>query len=107
MHLKTVPALTCSAPVSTGGVIKVTWAYIHTGGLSLTNVTVTYTFINGFQNIASVVSVSCFDITSVMISDLVVGIEYTFDVTAENNYGSLNVQCGHTHHVIGELRLHS
>ena len=34
----------CTAPVSSNDVITVTWSYIHTGGLPLTNVSLAYTF---------------------------------------------------------------
>ena len=34
MHPQTVPALACNPPVSAGGIITVTWSYLHTGGPS-------------------------------------------------------------------------
>ena len=102
MHPQTVPALACNAPVSASGIITVTWSYLHTGGLPLTNVSVMYTFTNGIQSITNPVSVSGVDTTSVEVADLIVGTEYTFNVTAENSNGSSYILCGPTLHVIGE-----
>ena len=102
-----VPALLCDAPVSSNGVITVTWSYIHTGGLPLTNLLITYTcsFLgsNFSYNNINDISVSSVNTTSVIVSDLITGAEYTFNITAENNIGSSNIVCGPTSHVIGEI----
>ena len=97
-HL-TVPALMCSAPVSSSGVITVTWSYIHTGGLPLTNVSVSYTYVDG-STISSpiLVPVSSLDAVVATFSDLESGFAYTFNVTAQNSNGSSSILCGPTLH---------
>ena len=111
VHTITVPALSCDAPVSSNGVITVTWSYIHTGGLPLTNVFLTYTnsvlwnstgnFSNHSQR--NTVSVSSVDSTSIVVPNLVTGPEYLFNITAENSYGSSSIVCGPTPHLIGKI----
>ena len=99
-----VPAVICNAPVSSNGVITVTWSYIHTGGLPLTNLYLTYTQSipgNGL-NAVSIISV---DTTSIVFPNLVTGTEYIFNVTAENSYGSSSITCGSTPHIIGKLNV--
>ena len=106
-HDCAVPVLSCDAPVSSNGVITVTWSYIHTGGLPLTNLFLTYTHLflgsNFTYNNINDISVSNINTTSVIVSDLIAGAEYTFNITAENNIGSSSIICGPTSHVIGEI----
>jgi hypothetical protein len=102
----------CDAPVSSNGVITVTWSYIHTGGLPLTNLFLTYTHLilgnstvfstNRSQlNTVSVMTRSI-DSTSIVVPNLVTGAEYMFNITAENKYGSSSIVCGPTPHLIGK-----
>ena len=105
----TVPAPTCSAPVSSNGVITVTWSYIHTGGLPLTNLFLTYTYsfiASNFTHNFNDVSISSVNTTSVIVSKLIAGAEYTFNITVENNIGLSNIICGPTSHIIGEINIH-
>lgn len=99
-----VPALTCNDPVSSKGVITVIWSYIHTGGLPLTNLFLTYsTSLPGYCNSGlNDISVSSVNTTSVTVSDIMAGAEYTFNITAENDIGSSNIICGPTFHITGE-----
>ena len=111
VHTITVPAFSCDAPVSSNGVITVTWSYIHTGGLPLTNVFLTYTnsilgnSTGNFSNRSplNTVSVSSVDSTSIVVPNLVTGAEYVFNVTAENSYGSSSIVCGPIPHLIGKI----
>ena len=97
-HL-TVPALMCTAPVSSSGVITVTWSYIHTGGLPLTNVSVSYTFEDS-SIISSAISIPISDLDTTVVTDsnLEFGFAYTFNVTAQNSNGSSSILCGPTLH---------
>ena len=98
MHINliiiTVPELFCNASVSFNGTVTVTWSYIHTGGLPLTNVSVSYKNINSLKPIP-IPSISV-DTTSVTIPDLKAGFEYIFNVTAVNSEGSSSTVCGST-----------
>ena len=94
-----VPALMCNAPVSSNGAIMVTWSYIHTGGLPLTNVSVSYSFA---KDLTIPVEVTGTNTTLVVVPDLVAGFEYTFILTAQNKNGSSSIVCGPILHRIGE-----
>ena len=48
------------------------------------------------------VPISGIDTTSIEVSNLVTGFEYTFDITADNRIGSTSVLCGPTLHRVGE-----
>ena len=89
----------CNAPVSSNCIITVTWSYIHTGGLPLTNVSV---FTEDSTIAINPIQVESIDTTSVEVPDLVAGFEYTFNITTENN-GSSSILCGPTLHRVGEL----
>ena len=93
-----VPALTCSAPVSSNGVFTVTWSYIHTGGLPLTNVSVFYTYDDSSPIPVPVNNVAT---SSVAVSNVEAGFSYTFNITAENSIGSSSISCRPTVHVLG------
>ena len=85
----------CNAPVLSDGVITVTWSYIHTGGLPLIYVSVTYyIFTEDSKTITHPVSVSDTDTTSIEIPDLVAGFEYTFNITTKNSNGYSSTLCG-------------
>ena len=114
-YTHTVPALMCNAPVSSSGVITVTWSYIHTGGLPLTNLSISYTYSMSTSGSIvfrdsrpmnnTVLSISNVDTTSVMIPNLVAGAEYMFIITAENSIGSSSITCGPTSHIIGKMKI--
>ena len=77
---------------ASSGAVIVTWSYIHTGGLPLTNVSVSYANDNSLSPIP--IPLISVDTTSVTIPDLKAGFEYTFNVTAENSEGSSSTVCG-------------
>ena len=88
-EMHAVPAVICNAPASSNGVMTVTWSYIHTGGLPLTNLYLTYTRSipgNGSKQLNAVSNVSV-DTTLMMLPNLVTGAEYMFNVTAETAMG--------------------
>ena len=95
-----VPSLLCDPPTSTNGDITVTWFYIHTGGLPLTNVSLTI-FNDGPESATDFILQSA-DTQSIEIPHLVAGFEYTFNVTAVNSIGSSSISCGPVFHRPGE-----
>ena len=103
----TVPSLTCDKPVSSNGLVTVNWSYNHTGGLPLTSLSVSYTKSINRSIVVSNnnVSVRSVNITSVVIPNLEVGAEYTFNITAGNRNGSSSIMCGPTSHIIGNTRV--
>ena len=104
-----VPALTCNAPVSSNGVITVTWSYIHTGGLPLTDLSISYASLLNHSDIlidylSNTVSISTVDATSITVPNLAAGAEYIFNITAENRIGLSSILCGPTFHKSGEIK---
>ena len=98
VHMNTVPSLMCGDPVFSDGGITSTWSYVHTGGLSLNRVYVSYTFEEG-SGTSSPIHVTTFmnaQPTEVNVPRLVAGRRYTFNITAENAIGSSYVMCGPT-----------
>ena len=87
-----MPQLFCNASVFADGAATVTWSYIHTGGLPLTNVSVSY-YSESVSNSIPIPLISV-DTTLVTIPDLKAGFQYTFNVTAENSEGSSSTLCG-------------
>ena len=100
-----VPDLTCSQPVSMEGVIRVSWFYVHTGGLPLTEASVEYSYVNGSLSITEPVSVNETNTTFIEVSNLVAGISYTFIITAENSNGLSTISCQSILHIVGELHV--
>ena len=92
-HVIVVPELFCNASASSNGVVTVTWSYVHTGGLPLTNVSVSYTNSN-LSPIPIPFNDISVDTTLVTVPDLKAGFQYTFNVTAENSEGSSSTLCG-------------
>ena len=93
----------CNAPVSSNGVIIVAWSYIHTGGLPLTNVSVSYTYESNTTKRSPIsIPISSVDTTSVNVDSLEAGFEYSFNITASNTYGSFSIVCGPTLYVLGK-----
>ena len=92
--MNTVPALVCGDPGFHDRGITSTWSYIHTGGLSLNCVYVSYTFQEG-STTSSLIHVTTFtQPTKVNVPRLVAGHRYTFNITAENDIGSSYILCG-------------
>ena len=91
----------CDPPTSANNIIMVTWSYIHTGGLSLTNVSVTF-FSDGPETATNSIPVSGTDTLSIEVPDLVTGSEYTFNITAVNSIGPSSILCGPVLHRTGE-----
>ena len=105
-HLFSVPAPSCNAPVSSNGIITVSWSYTHTGGLHLTNVSVIYRFEEGpAMSSPTPVDVVSAEVMRVMVTNLVAGRLYTFTITSENSNGSTSIDCGPIHHNTGKYRI--
>ena len=51
------------------------------------------------------VSISNVDTTSIVFQNFVTGVEYVFNITAENSYGSSSITCGPTPHIIGKMNV--
>ena len=100
--LYTVPEVRCFNPVSANGVIMVQWTYVHTGGLNITGLSALFSYVDGITAVTEPVAISGLDITSVNVSGLVTGFEYTFNITAENSNGSSTILCRPTPHIVGE-----
>ena len=109
MHLcivtSVVPDLTCSQPISMEGVNRVSWFYVHTGGLPLTEASVEYSYANGSLSITEPVSVNETNTTVIEVSNLVAGISYSFIITAENSNGSSTISCQSILHIVGKSLL--
>lgn len=90
----------CNVPVSLNDVISVAWSYIHTGGLPLTNVSVTYTIscseIDSTASGPIPIPFSDLESSTVSVTNLEFGFEYTFNITAQNSNGTSSVLCGPT-----------
>ena len=105
-HLFSVPAPSCNAPVSSNGIITISWCYIHTGGLPLTNVSVVYRFEEGpAMSPPTPVDVVSAEVMRVMVANLVAGRLYTFTITSENSNGSTSIDCGPIHHNTGKYHI--
>ena len=102
MYIYTVPAVSmCHAAVSVSGDVTVTWSYIHTGGLPLTDIFISYTY--EYDSVISNpnhVPVTSINTTSITLVELQAGFRYTFNVTAENSYGASSTLCEATIHII-------
>ena len=96
--MNTVPSLICGDPGFSDGGITSIWSYIHTGGLSLNHVYVSYTFEEGSttSSFIHVVTLLNSQPTQINVPRLVAGRRYTFNITAENNVGSSYILCGPT-----------
>ena len=101
----TVPAPLCSnIPTSEGGVINVTWSYIHTGGLNLTEVVVEYSESGDFQDLQNG-NLTDLSQTSLEVLNFTAGQTYSFQVTASNQMGSSSVLCPAVNHSVGKYTI--
>ena len=90
-------------PTSSNSVITVHWNYTHTGGLKLTQVIVT-AYMGILANIQlDVPNGNLTDLSqmSLDIATFTAGFQYTFQVTAYNQFGSSTAQCDPVMHLIG------
>ena len=91
-----VPAPVCDTATASGGNITITWSFNHTGGLPLTDLTISYVFREGTTDITrNGPPVGLADTTADIQPMLVAGqgLVYTPMVTATNEQGSSTVQC--------------
>ena len=89
----------CGVLESANGFITVTWHYNYTGGLPITNISVSYNVNNGESNTRLAETES--DATAVKVQDLKLGFEYVFTISARNNHGSTSILCGPILYVTG------
>ena len=68
----------------------------------MTNLTLSYVFVEGTTVNRVPVDLRSVSTRSVGVSNLTTGFEYTFNVTAENSKGAASVLCGPALHAIGE-----
>ena len=100
-----MPAPVCSnIPTSEGGIINVTWSYIHTGGLNLTEVVVEYSESGDFQDLQNG-NLTDLSQTSLEVLNFTAGQTYSFQVTASNQMGSSSVLCPAVNHSVGKYKL--
>ena len=94
----------CEVVVSSNSIITVTWNYNRTGGLPLTNISVSVTKqVEGLIiSHSTPIAVNQIDATSVEVPNLEVGFEYVFIITAVNANGSSSIVCGPTLYVACE-----
>ena len=98
-----VPAPVCdSAPVSEDGVITISWTYVHTGGLNLTQVEVQYKEPTQDQFEGNE-TLDDPNQTSLSFTGLEAGSTYLFQIIAYNANGSDNVTCPPVTHEIGKF----
>ena len=99
-----VPEAVCGAPTSEGGVITVTWSYIHTGGLDLTALAVDYRASDEAANFLELDNGNLTDLgqTRLQVLNFTAGRTYIFRVTASNGRGSTTVVCPSILHSVGK-----
>ncbi len=91
-HSYAVPSLVCDMAESTvNGGIMIYWRFIHTGGLNILSINITYT-INNQTTIHNGLDVDVDD-TTASIPSLMAGYSYVATVAAENSVGSTSVGC--------------
>ena len=95
----------CNDPQFSMGGITARWSYIHTGGLYLTSVLISYMFEEGGRD-SDPVSVMNTNptIDSINVPRLTAGIRYTFSITAVNEIGSSYLLCSPILLSIGKSR---
>ena len=97
--------MAAGAPISSGGVVTVSWSYAHTGGLPLTRVLVQYQSVpDGMLMTAPGGDVAnpLSSFTSLAVEGPVTGEEYQFRVTASNVEGSDVIVLPIFKHTVGE-----
>lgn len=97
-----VPAVVCDSARSEGGVVTVVGSLLHTGGLPLTSLNVTY-YLEGRGQEGSVPIVRTVDLDSITLplDDLVTGFEYSLTIRAGNAVGESVARCPSVTHLIG------
>ena len=106
-----VPEIQCPvAPVSEQGVINVTWQYVHTGGLNLSEVALLYSLATQplqFQLLSNstppLEEGQAGDTGSAVFDHLPAGNSYIFEVLSSNGVGSSRTTCPPVRHDIGIL----
>ena len=103
-----VPKIECQeSPLSQNGIIVVTWSYIHTGGLNITQVYVTYSLDQSsleFQQLPNgiiPVEEGADSPRNLAVRNLVSGNSYIFMVMASNEEGNSSTVCPSVVHDIG------
>ncbi len=103
-HSYAVPSLVCEMAESTAnGGIMIYWRFIHTGGLNILSINITYT-INNQATIQYGPDVDVDDAT-VFIPSLIAGYSYVPIVAAGNSVGSTSVECSSVRLSYGKCRL--
>ena len=102
MHAYTgiAPKVTCSlTPISVNGRIHVSWSYLHTGGLNITEISVQYRQqqVNLFQFLQEELP----DKNTTIATNFTAGYNYVFRVVASNEIGSDSTDCPSVLHQIG------
>ena len=87
------------------------WSYMHTGGLPLNSVSVSYMIeddasVSPIPIPVTTIITDDVHVTSVNVSGVSAGDKYTFNITAENDIGSFNLVCGPTTIQIGKKHHH-
>ncbi len=107
LHAQLVPEIECQmAPLSINGSIRVSWQFVHTGGLNLTGLSVLYSLDTSslwFQRLANgkLAVDSAEDPTALSVSDLPAGSRYIFKVASSNELGNSSSTCPPIVHSIG------
>lgn len=100
-----VPEIQCrTAPFSNNGTIEVTWFYVHTGGLNLTQVSVSYSLdspVLRFQQPNDSQPLAGVDSTSFVAYELQAGNNYIFKIVSSNSVGHSSATCPPVIHDIG------
>lgn len=99
-----------TAPLSSSGIINVTWFYVHTGGLDLSHISLLYG-ISGqypqFQPLSEIqapAGVLEDYLTGYTVQELPAGNNYTFQIVSSNAMGNSSTICPPVTHSIGKLR---
>lgn len=100
-----VPEIQCrTAPFSNNGTIEVSWFYVHTGGLNLTQVSVSYSLdspVLRFQQPNDSQPLAGVDSTSFVAYELQAGNNYIFKIVSSNSVGHSSATCPPVIHDIG------
>ena len=86
--------------------INVTWQFIHTGGLNLTQVSIDYSLNNDSSQFFDVTNGQLpvdgdNSLTSIIVRDLPAGNSYIFKVSSSNDIGNSSTTCPPVTHDVG------